>query len=144
MKSLLVVGCLCLVAAMVRAETDEMNKFMELAKQHVEICSKELGVSEDEWTKLHDSSVEGGNIKTAGCMNACIMKRLGMMEPTEDVAFNLDKIKEVVDKIASDPDAAAAQMKITTDCIEEVKGKNEACEAALVFSQCYTMKSKPE
>lgn len=29
-----------------RADTDEMEKFMELAKEHVKSCGKELGVSE--------------------------------------------------------------------------------------------------
>ena len=141
MKSLLVVGCLCLVAATVRAESEEMEKFIELAKEHTESCSKELGVSEDEWSKVRDPSVEADS-KTA-CMHACIMQRLGMMESTEDIAFNPDKIKEVVEKVAA-PDAVAAQTKIAMDCVEEVKGKNERCEAAIAFSHCYAMKIKPE
>ena len=139
MKSLLVVGCLCLVAAMVRAESEEMNRFMEIAKEHVESCSKELGVSDADWAKL-----ENDDPKTSGCMHACIMKGLGMMEPTEEVRFNLDKINEIVDKVASGADAAAAQKKMAMDCVEEVNSKDGECEAAMAFSKCYNVKIKAE
>ncbi|XP_076682601.1 pheromone-binding protein Gp-9-like [Andrena cerasifolii] len=141
MKSLLVVGCLCLVAATVRADKAEMDKFMELAKEHVESCGKEVGVSEAEWVKFHDENVEGDDKKKFGCMQACIMKQMGMMD---GAAFNPDKMKEVLDKILPDREAADAQLKMATDCIEQVKDKDEACEAAMAFSQCYAMKSKPE
>ena len=141
MKSLLVVGCLCLVAATVRADTDEMDKFMKLAREHIESCGKELGISEAEWVKLHDANVEGDDKKKFGCMHACIMRQMGMME---DAAFSPDKIKEVLDKILPDREAADAQLKMATDCIEEAKDKDEACEAAMAFVQCYATKSKPE
>lgn len=43
------------------------------------------------------------------------------MVQMEGAAFSPDKIKEVLDKILPDPEAAAAQLKMATDCIQEGK-----------------------
>ncbi|XP_053997020.1 uncharacterized protein LOC128886314 [Hylaeus anthracinus] len=143
MKSLLLtVVCLFLVAAVVRSDSHEANeKFGELMKDHVESCAEEHNISPTDMDKFADINLEGEERKKFGCMKACIMRGMDIMDGT---AIKIETVKELIEKVYTDDDIIAKQVKVAEDCIEEVKDKTDECDIGFEFIRCTKIKSKDE
>ncbi|XP_076173395.1 uncharacterized protein LOC143149709 [Ptiloglossa arizonensis] len=118
-----------------------MEKFAKIMEDHIEPCATENNISPAEISKLDDIDLENDDRIKFGCMKACIMKRLGVMD---DSNIKPENFQELLEKVFSEPDMVASQAKLANECAEEVKEKTNVCEIAFDFARCSTMKAKNE
>nr|WNA08361.1 odorant binding protein 4 [Megachile saussurei] len=136
MKSLLVIGCLLLVADVIRAETD----VLEVLREQVESCAEDQNIPTSELSKFHDIELEGDDRKKMGCLKACILKRTEIFDGT---TINPDKYQEIAEKVlGDDTDKIAKGMEDMKACVEEVSVKEipDECDAAYEFTRCVMLK----
>ncbi|XP_076238212.1 general odorant-binding protein 19d-like [Calliopsis andreniformis] len=139
MKSLVVVGCLLFVVATVHADSAEEEAFMNLIHESLEACRKELNIEESEAAKFKNFDLEGDEKHQMGCLNACVMQKMGVMDGT---TINIDNLKtNMLEKVVTDTSKMEENMKIIKDCHETVKDSTDECDMAFDFESCVMKKS---
>ncbi|XP_017795530.1 PREDICTED: uncharacterized protein LOC108576964 [Habropoda laboriosa] len=134
MKTILAVGCLFLIAAVVRA--DDNDAIMEAVKEQTDACVEELQITKEDIEKLLNNDVEDDLREKAGCLKACVMRSTGIFE---NGVINIDNVQKMLEKaFPESPAKIAEKLDITRQCIEKVKDITEECDLAYNFCKCST------
>ncbi|XP_003700065.1 uncharacterized protein LOC100881885 [Megachile rotundata] len=136
MKSLLFVGCLLLVADMIRGN----QKVAEAFREQIEACAAEQDIPAEELSKFDNFELEGEEKKKFGCLKLCVMKRSELIDRDN---INAEKYEQMAEKIfEGDAERVAESVQNMLTCVEEAKEISDECEAAFEFSRCIVQKQK--
>ncbi|XP_076620977.1 uncharacterized protein LOC143341724 [Colletes latitarsis] len=136
MKFLLAISCLFVVATMVRSDLKEdKEKYKLIMEEHMEPCAMEHNVLPAEMSNFDVATLEGEDRIKFGCVKACIMKRLGVMDES---SFKPENFQEVIEKVFTDADKVTEQLSLANYCAEKVKENPDPCDAAFEFTICTT------
>ncbi|XP_017882664.1 uncharacterized protein LOC108626482 [Ceratina calcarata] len=133
MKTIFLVGCIFLIAGV--AQGVIKDDIMPELKEHIEPCAKEHDIPLPlDVEKFYDASVTGEEKTNYGCMKACMMKRMGLMENSK---VNGDKIVSWMEKLyEKKPDKIPKSQEVVKKCSDEVNTLTDECEMAFRFSTC--------
>ncbi|XP_043251533.1 uncharacterized protein LOC122396868 [Colletes gigas] len=134
MKLLLAISCLLVVATMVRSDLSEVRgKYKLIMEEHIAPCAMEHSVLPTEMSNFDVATLEGEDRTKFGCMKACILKRLGVMDES---SFKPENFQEVIEKVFTEPDKVTEQLSLANYCVEKVKENTDPCDAAFEFTKC--------
>ncbi|XP_043521453.1 uncharacterized protein LOC122534664 [Frieseomelitta varia] len=139
MKTIFAVTCLLAAVTVVRGMDQDavIGKYMEYLMPDIKPCADQFNIAEETASNIQQAAA-AADMRQMGCLKACVMKRMNVLQGT---TFNVEPIYKMIEVIHAGNDEDIKLVKgIAVECGDNLKGETDECNIGNKYTDCYVQK----